>query len=47
MGEFITIGALVGGISGIYYGNLPSEWLNEIARKDYLIELCKEYEEAL
>ena len=42
-----TIGALVGGISGIYYGNLPSEWLNEIARKDYLIELCKEYEEAL
>lgn len=42
-----TIGALVGGLSGIYYGNLPSKWLDNIVKKDYLMDLCQEYSEIL
>lgn len=42
-----TIGALVGGLSGIYYGNLPNDWLNKIVRKDYLLDLCNKYSDIL
>lgn len=42
-----TIGALVGGLSGIYYKNLPKEWLNELMRKDYLINLCDKFRKCL
>jgi ADP-ribosyl-[dinitrogen reductase] hydrolase len=38
-----TIGALVGGVSGIYYSNINNKWLNDLIRKDYLIDLCLEY----
>ena len=38
-----TIGALVGGLCGIYYGNLPIKWLDSVVRKDYLLELCAKY----
>lgn len=38
-----TIGALVGGLSGIYYGNLPSKWLDSIVKKDYLLKLSNDY----
>lgn len=40
-----TIGALVGGLSGIYYSNIPIEWLNDLVKKDYLLDLCNEYYE--
>lgn len=42
-----TIGALVGGLSGIYYKQLPSEWLNELQRKDYLLDVCNKYSKKL
>lgn len=42
-----TIGALVGGLSGIYYGNLPSKWLDSIVKKDYLLQLCNDYYNAI
>ncbi|MDD3340986.1 MAG: ADP-ribosylglycohydrolase family protein [Bacilli bacterium] len=38
-----TIGALVGGLSGIYYENLNKEWSNNILRKDYIEDLCFKY----
>lgn len=42
-----TIGALVGGLSGIYYGNLPSKWLDSIVKKDYLLKLSNDYYNAI
>lgn len=38
-----TIGAVTGGLAGIWYGskNIPDKWLNVLARKEYIIELCK------
>ena len=38
-----TIGALVGGLSGIYYGDLPDKWLDCIVKKDYLLKLINDY----
>lgn len=38
-----TVAALVGALSGIYYKEIPKDWLNEIKRKDYLIDLCSKY----
>lgn len=38
-----TIGALTGGLSGIYYSNLPSKWLDSIVKKDYLLKLSNDY----
>ena len=38
-----TIGALVGGISGIYYNNINDKWLNDIKRKEYLLNLCNDF----
>lgn len=44
-----TIGAICGGIAGIYYGfdEIPSEWLNTIKGIDKILELCEKYEECL
>ena len=38
-----TTGAVAGGLAGIYYGfeNIPSEWVNQIARKDDIVELAE------
>lgn len=38
-----TIGALVGGLSGIYFNEVNDIWLNDIKKKDYLIDLCNKY----
>lgn len=37
-----TIGALAGGLAGIYYGfdKIPKKWVNSIVKKDYIINLC-------
>lgn len=36
-----TIGAITGGLAGLYYGydNIPSEWCNEIQRKEWIDNL--------
>jgi ADP-ribosylglycohydrolase len=41
-----SVGAVTGGLAGIYYGfdNIPSEWLEVIARKDDIMELAKRLE---
>jgi ADP-ribosylglycohydrolase len=38
-----TVAAVAGGLAGIYYGldAIPSKWLEQIARLDYIIELCE------
>lgn len=37
-----TIGALAGGLAGCYYGyeNIPKDWLNVIAKREWIEKLC-------
>ena len=37
-----TIGAIAGGLSGLYYGyeNIPEEWLAVIQRREWIEEMC-------
>ena len=42
-----TIGALVGGLSGIYYNDINNKWLNDIKRKNYLLDLCNDFYNSL
>lgn len=48
-GDTDTIGAITGSMSGILYGfeSFPKEWVNDLARKDYIIELCNKFENCL
>lgn len=41
-----TIGAIAGSMAGIVYGYdaIPKEWLEKLMRKDYLLELSKNFE---
>ncbi|HPF83183.1 MAG TPA: ADP-ribosylglycohydrolase family protein [Bacilli bacterium] len=41
-----TIGAITGSMAGIIYGvnSIPENWLNELQRKDYLIDLALNFE---
>ena len=48
-GDTDTIAAIAGGLAGIYYGvsdyrGIPQEWIDQIARKDYIKDLCKAFE---
>ena len=45
-GDTDTIGAIVGSMSGIYYGleSIPSKWLDKLQRKEYLMELTSKFE---
>lgn len=38
-----TVGAVVGGLAGIYYGydNIPKEWLGVLSKRQYIEELCE------
>lgn len=44
-----TIGAITGGLAGIYYGsnNIPKKWLSKLAKIEYLENLCKAYDESI
>lgn len=48
-GDTDTIGAIVGSMAGIYYGfdSIPSNWLEKLQRKDYLIELVDRFEKSV
>ena len=44
-----TIAAIAGGLAGIYYGiggknGIPEEWIERIARLDYIKALCDEFD---
>lgn len=44
-GDTDTIGLIAGTMAGMYYyqGGLPEEWLDEIVKKDEVMEICKRY----
>lgn len=49
-GDTDTIAAVAGGLAGIYYGvggekGIPEDWINQIARKKWIKELCDKLEE--
>lgn len=39
-----TTAAVTGGLAGIAFGNIPDEWISEIARKDWIEELCDRFQ---
>ena len=44
-----TIAAVAGGLAGIIYGvggerGIPDEWIVQIARKDWISDLCERFE---
>lgn len=43
-GDTDTIAGLAGALSAICYGagSIPTEWIDTLARKDYLVSLCRE-----
>ncbi|MGL6136789.1 MAG: ADP-ribosylglycohydrolase family protein, partial [Planktothrix sp.] len=44
-----TTAAVTGGLAGIYYGfnTIPSEWVEQIARKDDIIALADRLEQTI
>lgn len=42
-----TVGAVCGGIAGIYYGfdDIPADWIDDIPQIDYVIGLCSQFED--
>ena len=47
-----TVAAVAGGLAGVIYGiggeqGIPEEWINQIARKEWITELCGKFEESL
>ena len=41
-----TVAAVAGGLAGLYYGldAIPAKWIKQIARLDYIIDLCEALE---
>ncbi len=39
-----TTAAVAGGLAGIAFGNIPDEWIDEIAGKDWIAELCDRFQ---
>jgi ADP-ribosylglycohydrolase len=48
-GDTDTTAAVTGGLAGIYYGveNIPPEWVEQIARKQDIIDLASRFATAL
>lgn len=44
-----TVGAVAGGLAGIYYGadNIPKQWLEAVSKHDYIKGLCEQLQELL
>ncbi len=44
-----TVAAVAGGLAGLYYGydSIPPEWLEVIAKRDYIEDLCDKLQTAL
>jgi len=40
-----TVAAVAGGLAGLFYGldSIPQEWINQIARIDYILDLCDSF----
>ena len=48
-GDTDTIAAITGSMSGIIYGieSFPKDWLEALARRDYIVELCNKFDKEL
>lgn len=48
-GDTDTIAAIVGGLSGIFYGyeNIPDRWIQTLAKKEYLLESMKKFSDKI
>lgn len=48
-GDTDTVGAVTGAMAGILYGekNIPSDWLNDLVKKEYLENVCNNFERKL
>jgi ADP-ribosylglycohydrolase len=44
-----TVAAVAGGLAGLFYGvdAIPKDWLNQLARLDYIKELCEKFYRSL
>ncbi|MBQ7197768.1 MAG: ADP-ribosylglycohydrolase family protein [Selenomonadaceae bacterium] len=44
-GDTDTVGAIAGGIGGLYYGvqQIPAEWLKVLKRREYLEEMAEKF----
>ena len=44
-----TVAAVAGGLAGIFYGvdGIPKEWLEKLARRDYIEKLCEDFYRSL
>jgi ADP-ribosylglycohydrolase len=44
-----TVAAVAGGLAGMFYGvdSIPENWLNQLARQDYIEELCEDFYRSL
>lgn len=44
-----TTAAVAGGLAGLLYGvdGIPGEWINALARKDWIFKLCDKFQLAL
>ena len=39
-----TVAAITGGLAGIYYGDIPQEWIDDIPQMDYVLGICSDFE---
>jgi len=48
-GDTDTVAAVAGGLAGMFYGvdAIPKEWLNRLARLDYIKGLCENFYRSL
>jgi ADP-ribosylglycohydrolase len=48
-GDTDTVAAVAGGLAGVFYGveGIPSEWLEQLARRDYIEKLCEDFYRSL
>jgi len=44
-----TVAAVAGGLAGMFYGvdTIPKEWLDQLARRKYIEELCEDFHRSL
>lgn len=51
-GDTDTVAAICGGLAGLYYGigndkGIPDEWISMIAKKEWVINLCRKFEDTI
>ncbi len=44
-----TVAAIAGGLAGVYYGlnNIPREWVDNIVKVDFIMGICRKFQNKL